>query len=166
MVWRQPKGLGSSALMGGWYAKGRRVESHGRGNLGEGPEPQERQGTNVGKGRGGGVAGHHRKSLGPQCACLPTGSQRAECSFQCLCSACAEPALLAPLSTPCTMPRLCGSGPPAPLHTASTHTQPSWSQHHQTTLDCAKLQFGGFPKFTEKEEHKHDEEAQKPFIRS
>ena len=30
------------------------------------------------------------------------------------------------------------------------------------TLDCAKLQFG-FPKYTEKEKHKQDEEAQKPF---
>ena len=41
---------------------------------------QERQGTTVGKGRGRG-AGCHRKLLGPQCARLPTGLQRVECSF-------------------------------------------------------------------------------------
>ena len=56
------------------------MESHSRGNPGEGLDLQERQAATVGKGTGGG-AGCHRKLLGPQCACLPTGSQRAECLF-------------------------------------------------------------------------------------
>ena len=68
------------------------------------------------------------------------------------------------LSAPsrCLQPSPCGSTPLAPSRATSTHASPSWSQACQTTLDCAKLQFG-FPKFTEKEKHKHDEEAQTPF---
>ena len=128
---------------GQWYAKGWEVESHGRGNTGESLDPQERQGTAVGKGRGGGV-GHHRKLLGSQCAVLPTGSQRAELSFQ----------------APAPMPSPHGSSLPAPLCTPGTCTLPSQSRPCKTTLDCAKLKFG-FPKFTEK--HKYNEEAQKPF---
>ena len=65
---------------GEWYAKGWGVEIHSRGNPGEGPDPQERQGATVGKGTDRG-SGHYRKLLGPQCAHLPTGSQRAECTF-------------------------------------------------------------------------------------
>ena len=50
-VWKQPKGLGSSTpWTGGWYTKDWGVESHGRGNPGEGQELQERQGTIVGEG--------------------------------------------------------------------------------------------------------------------
>lgn len=58
----------------GWreqYTKGWGVESHNRGKLREEVEPEERQGTSVGEGRGGGV-GHHRILLAPQRAHLPT----------------------------------------------------------------------------------------------
>ena len=62
----------------GWreqYTKGWGVESHNRGNLGEGLDPQERQGANVVEGRGGRV-GCHRLLLMPQGACLPAREQR------------------------------------------------------------------------------------------
>ena len=39
---------------------------HSRGNPGEGPDLQERQGAIVGEGRGGGV-GHHRKFPALEC---------------------------------------------------------------------------------------------------
>ena len=56
-VWKQPKGLRSSVPRAGeWYAKGWGIESHGRGNPGEGLDRQERQGAIVGedeRGRGG-----------------------------------------------------------------------------------------------------------------
>ena len=49
-VWRKPKGLRSRAgQVGEWYTMGWGVESHGRGNPGEGPDLQERQGAIVGK---------------------------------------------------------------------------------------------------------------------
>ena len=49
-VWRQPKGLRSRAPWEGeWYTKGWDVESHGRGNPGEGPDLQERKGAIVGE---------------------------------------------------------------------------------------------------------------------
>ena len=49
-VWRQPKGLRSSApWVGELYSMGWGVEHHGRGNPGEGPDLQERQHTIVGK---------------------------------------------------------------------------------------------------------------------
>ena len=49
-VSRQPKGLRSHApWVEEWYAIGWGVESHGRGKLAEGPDPQERQGTIVGE---------------------------------------------------------------------------------------------------------------------
>ena len=40
------------------YTKGREVESHIRGNVGEELDLRERQGTSVGEGRGGGVGCH------------------------------------------------------------------------------------------------------------
>ena len=70
-VWRQPEGLGN--LVTGWreqYAKGWGVESHNRGHMGEGPDPQVRQGTSVGEGRARG-AGCHRILPAPQRVCLP-----------------------------------------------------------------------------------------------
>ena len=48
------------------YTKGWGVESHNRGNPGEGLNRQERQGTTVGEGKGGG-AGHHRILPAPVC---------------------------------------------------------------------------------------------------
>ena len=84
VVWSQPKGLGSSMLLvGECYAKGWGVESHGRGNPGEGLDLQERQGATVGKGRGGG-AGCHRKLLGPQYAHFSTISQKPSAPSLCL----------------------------------------------------------------------------------
>ena len=112
-------------------------------NLGEGPDPQERQGATVEKGRGRG-AGHHRKLLGTQCACLPTGTQWAERSR-------------------CNSPNSCGQEAMQTItRTPSTRTLPTWNCPRQPALDCDKLQFC-FPKFTEKEKHGHNEEAQKPF---
>ena len=56
-VWGQPKGLRSSVPQAGeWCAMGWGGEHHGRGNLGEGLDLQERQGVIVGEGerrRGG-----------------------------------------------------------------------------------------------------------------
>ena len=66
-----------------------------------------------------------------------------------------------PHTLPAPMPSLRGSGPLAPSHNPGAHSPCSWTWPHQTTLDCAKLQFG-FPKFPEEEKHKHDE-VQKPF---
>ena len=49
-VWRQPKGLRSSApRVGEQYTTGWEVEHYWRGNPGEGPDPQERQATIVGE---------------------------------------------------------------------------------------------------------------------
>ena len=59
------------------YTKGWGVESHNRGNPGEGPDLQERQGATVAEGRGGGE-GHHRIHLAPQHRRLPASWQRAE----------------------------------------------------------------------------------------
>ena len=55
------------------YAKGWGVESHDRGNPGEGLKPQETQGTIVMEGRVG--MGFHRKLHVPQHVHLPTSSQ-------------------------------------------------------------------------------------------
>ena len=76
-VWGLPKGLRSSAPWAGkWYTMGWVVEHHGRGNPGEGPGLQERQGAIVGKGerrRGQTDIGNSpHLSL-----CMPAGSQRA-----------------------------------------------------------------------------------------
>ena len=63
----------------GWreqYAKGWGMESHIRGNLGEEPDPQERQGGSVGEGRGGGVD-CHRILPTPQRAHLSASSRKA-----------------------------------------------------------------------------------------
>ena len=75
-VWGQPEGLRSSEpLVGERHATGRGGEHHGRGNLREGLDVQERQGTTAGQGRGRG-----RSTLG-NCLHLsvrmPAGSQRA-----------------------------------------------------------------------------------------
>ena len=73
-VWRQPKGIRSSVPQAGeWYAKGWGVESHSRGNLGEGPDPQERQRHHCWGGRE--EAGHHRKLLRPECVHVLAGLQ-------------------------------------------------------------------------------------------
>ena len=145
-----------------WWGEGWGVESHGRGNLGEGPDQQEGQGAIVGKGRGG-VAGRHRKLLGSQCACLPTILQRAELSFPVPVPRLHGSSLTSTFTCsqhPCPAPT--DPAPLAPSCTPAAHALPAWSRPSQLALDCAKLQFG-FPKFTEKEKHKHDEEAQKPF---
>ena len=133
------------------------MESYGRGDLGEGPDSQERQGAIVGEGRGGRV-GHHRKLLVPHRACLPADSQRVE-SSQC------APTPRARSHLPSIVLRT----PPPALRESSCQPTALWappptSQEaaHWPALDCAKLQFG-FPKFTEKEKQKQDEEAQKPF---
>ena len=56
-MWGQPKGLRSTVPWAGeWCAVGLGVECHGRGNTGEGPGLQEKQGAIVGEGerrRGG-----------------------------------------------------------------------------------------------------------------
>ena len=50
-MWRQPKGLRSSApQVGEQYTMGWGREHHGRGNLEDVPDLQERQGTIVGEG--------------------------------------------------------------------------------------------------------------------
>ena len=49
----QPKGLRSSVPWAGeWYTTGWGGEHHSRGNPGEGPDLQEKQGAIVGEGRG------------------------------------------------------------------------------------------------------------------
>ena len=51
IAWGQPEGLRSSvSWVGEWCAMGWGVEHNGRGNLGEGSSPQERQGPIVGGG--------------------------------------------------------------------------------------------------------------------
>ena len=89
-------------------------------------------------------------SLGPSMhACPPDRRELSTPSWH-LHPACMDLALLTPLCAP------------------GTHAQPAQIQSHlhraspAHTLDCTKLQFD-FPKFTEKEKHKHNEEAQKPF---
>lgn len=53
-LWRQTEGLRSSTQWAGeLYAMGWGVECQGRENPGEGPDPQERQGTVVGEGEKG-----------------------------------------------------------------------------------------------------------------
>jgi len=76
VVWRQTKGLRSRVpLAGEWYTKGWGAESHGRGNLGEGPDCRRGKAPLLG-GTGGGGASHHRKLLVPKRVHMPTGSQR------------------------------------------------------------------------------------------
>ena len=89
-------------------------------------------------------------SLGPSMhACPPDRRELSTPSWH-LHPACMDLALLTPLCAP------------------GTHAQPAQIQSHlhraspAHTLDCTKLQFD-FPKFTEKEKHKHNGEAQKPF---
>ena len=148
VVWRQPKGLRSGALWaGGWYAKGWEVESHSRGNPGEGPEPQKRPGAIVGWGEEGGQA-TIENSLHPNMSTCPLACKRVEHSWH------NSPLLLWPEARAMDWhPQLIWLWAPMPTHTELLQ----WP-----TLECAKLQFG-FPKFTEKEKHKHNEEAQKPF---
>ncbi len=109
------------------------MESHGRGNPGEGLDLQERKGATDGKEKGGG-AGCHRKLLGPQCARLPTGLQRVECSFLVPGSgsagtlACSLPMQI----WPCQHPHACLELTPSPHrsipcpHRASP-TRPPWT---------------------------------------
>ena len=67
-VLRQPKELRSNVLWAGeWYTTGWGRECYGRGNLGEGLDPQERQGTIVGEVRGGGMD-LYRKLPAQECA--------------------------------------------------------------------------------------------------
>ena len=52
VVWRQTEGLRSSDPWAeDWYATGQRGECHGKGNPGEGLDPQERQGAIAGEGK-------------------------------------------------------------------------------------------------------------------
>ena len=92
MVWRQPKGLGSDFLLvGEWYAKGWGVKSHGRWNLGEGPDPQEMQGATVGKGQAA-----IENSLGPSVHTCPLVCRDLSSPSWCLCPASTDLALPAP----------------------------------------------------------------------
>ena len=85
--------------MGECYIKGWGVESHGRGNPGEGLDPQERKGTTVGKGREGG-AGHHRKLLGSTVHTCPLDRREMRSASPLLHPACMDPAPLATLRPP------------------------------------------------------------------
>ena len=66
----------------------------------------------------------------------------------------------------CSCPPACrGQSIPSatpPLLWPDQHPRP-WEAARWPALDCATVQFG-FPKFTEKEKHKQEEEAQKPFL--
>ena len=155
MGWRQPKGLGEvHCWLGEWYAKGWRVESHGRRNSGEGPDLQERQGATVGKGREGGAC-HHRKLLGSTVQACPLYHREMSDPSLLLHPTCMDLALQEPLRVPMPSPRVSGtagtlvsSQSPHPAHRALAHHTftHSWllrpaltEQPCQTTLDCAKL---------------------------
>ena len=71
-LWRQSKGLRSSApRVGEQCTMGWGVEHHGRGNPGEGLDPQERQSAIIGEGERS-----HKKLPVPEHVHVPTGSQR------------------------------------------------------------------------------------------
>ena len=116
------------------------MERHGRGNPGEGPYPQERQVTTVGKGREGG-AGHYRKCLGPQWSHLPTRALLpGTCTQPEWIQPCWHPhVLLAPMPNPhetsptdtlthyhCPNPACMDLAALAPLYAPGTHALPMW----------------------------------------